>query len=220
MISGISSNYTSQIASTLFAKLDSKNQGYFDKLDLKSALATVGSLSDTEDSFSVDDVFSQMDGNGDGKVTQDELTSSLQKLADELTSQYNSMRMGGMPPPPPPEGGGRPVDEGYTKEALQSQLDEIGSTDSRRSSLLTEIVDNFGAADADGNGKVTFAEAMAYDQANNADATAAAGTAASDAASATTAGDDLKLMRMVMELMRAYGSAAFQADSGGFSATA
>jgi hypothetical protein len=70
----------------------------------------------------VDEVFKQLDGDGDGKITQDEMTSGFKKLADELDSQFNNMRMnghgghghhvgmegmagaGGMPPPPPQGG--------------------------------------------------------------------------------------------------------------------
>lgn len=227
MISGISSSYTSQLASTLFSKLDSKNQGYFDKLDLESALSGVSSLSDTEDTLGIDEVFGQLDGDSDGKVTQDELTSSLQKLADELNSQYNGMRMGqmgGMPPPPPPAGGS--ADEGFTLDELQSQLDEIGSTDSKRSGLISEIVDNFESADSDGNGKVSFAEAMAFDQASKSSATGTADTSAAGTATSGTAtsdsqaANDVNLLRMVMELMRAYGPEAFQASLGGFSTSA
>ncbi|NTV93889.1 MAG: EF-hand domain-containing protein [Thiobacillus sp.] len=229
MISGISSSYTSQLASTLFSKLDSKNQGYFDKLDLESALSGVSSLSDTEDTLSIDEVFGQLDGDSDGKVTQDELTSSLQKLADELNSQYNGMRMGRMGgmgglPPPPPAGGA--ADEGFTLDELQSQLDEIGSTDSERSGLISEIVDNFESADSDGNGKVSFAEAMAFDQASKSSATGTADTSTADTSTSGTAtsgsqtANDVNLLRMVMELMRAYGPEAFQASLGGFSTTA
>jgi len=228
MISGISSSYSSQLASTLFSKLDSKNQGYFEKLDLESALSGAGSRSDTEDTPSIDDVFSQLDGDGDGKVTQGELTSSLQKLADELNSQYSEMRMGrmggmgGMPPPPPPGGGSD--DEGFTLDELQSQLDEIGSTGSKRAGLISEIVDNFESADSDGNGKVSFAEAMAFDQGSKSSDSATAGTTTAATSAATTSDNadagDADLLRMVMELMRAYGSEAFQASRGGFSVSA
>lgn len=232
MISSISSSYASQLAQTLFAKLDTDNQGFFEKLDLETALAGVSSLSDTEDTLSVDDVFSQLDSNSDGKVTEDELTSSLQQLADELNSQYDAMRMGGMggmsgmPPPPPPSDSEDSGDQGYTLEELQAQLDEIGSSDSQRSALISEIVDNFASADANSDGKVTFAEAMAYDQSVNGSASATAATtstATSDTSSASSGGldaRDLGLVRMVMELMRAYGSDAYAATTAGFSASA
>ncbi|TCJ13866.1 hypothetical protein EZJ19_10055 [Parasulfuritortus cantonensis] len=131
-----------------------------------------------------------------------------------------------MPPPPPPSDSEDSGDQGYTLEELQAQLDEIGSSDSQRSALISEIVDNFASADANSDGKVTFAEAMAYDQSVNGSASATAATtstATSDTSSASSGGldaRDLGLVRMVMELMRAYGSDAYAATTAGFSASA
>ena len=79
-------------------------------------------------------------------------------LAEELDSQFDQSRMqnamsamGGMGsmPPPPPEN-----DTGFTEEELTEQLSEIGSSDSQRASLISNIVENFDAADTDGDGKV------------------------------------------------------------------
>lgn len=106
---------------------------------------------------------------------------------------------GGMPPPPPPAD-----DAGFTQEELESQLSEIGSTDSKRSSLISNLVDNFDTADADGDGKVSFQEAMAYDQGQGGTGT----RSSTDDGSAGTAaaGEDAnrKLMLQVMRLMQAY----------------
>lgn len=185
----------SQMASKLFSKLDSSNQGYIEKSDLQSALSQISdssgssssstsSASSTSSSSSVDDIFAKLDTDGDGKVTKDEFTSSLKKLSDELDNQFNNMRMngfggqqggamsaaGGMPPPPPDggqrggAGGQGGSDSGFTKDQLSSQLNEIGSSDSKRASLLSNVVNNFDSADSNGDGKVSFTEAMALQQ--------------------------------------------------------
>lgn len=200
-----------KMAEDLFAQIDTKGQGYIEKSDLQSAFAQISSSSGSESSVSVDEVFGQLDGDGDGKVTQDEMTTSLKKLADELDSQFDQMRMaggmggpGGMPPAPPRD------DAGFSKDELESQLDEIGSSDSKRSTLISSIVGNFDKADTDGDGKVSFKEAMAYDQTSQGSTTSSStsstsSTASSSSGSATsTDSSDLAVMKRIMELMHAY----------------
>jgi Ca2+-binding EF-hand superfamily protein len=203
MVSSISQ--TSQIASQLFSKLDTKNQGYIEKSDLASAFSQIGGTSNDE--TSVEDVFAALDSDSDGKVTESELSSVMSKLQDELESQFNQMRMqgmsgqssqgmSGMPPPPPPPGN----DAGFTKEELTQQLSEADSTDSARSSLISKVVSNFEAADADGDGKVTFQEATAYDQSTQTATTSDSGS------SKTADSSDAQIMKKIMELMHAYSN--------------
>lgn len=202
---------TSQMASELFSKLDAKGQGYIEQSDLQSAFSQVfsdassstGSATDSSADSSA--LFKALDGDGNGKVTESEFSSGLQKLADALDSQAFSRRMGGAqdaggapPPPPPPQGAD---DTGLTKDQLQSQLDQIGSTDSARSSLISSVVQNFDKADTDGDGKVSQTEAIAYEQSTKTVSTTAAGSSGS-----TTSQSDAALMHRVMELMRAYGA--------------
>jgi len=202
MVSSISS--TSSI-SQLFAKLDSKSQGYIEKSDLVSAFSQINS--ESSDSSSIDDVFAALDSDSDGKVTESEFSSTLSKLQEELDSQLNSMRMdgfsgmegmGGMSgmPPPPAE------DTGFTEEELTSQLEEIGSTDSERSNFISNIVSNFETADANGDGKVTFAEAQSY----NSDSSSTTTTTESTASSASTSNSEAGVMMKIMQLMHAYGN--------------
>lgn len=206
------SSMASSWASNLFTQLDTKNQGYIEKSDLQSAFSKVSDSSST----SVDDVFSQLDGDSDGKVTKDEMTSALQKVAEQLDSQFNNMRMQGgsgpggpggpegMPPPPPPED-----DAGFTKDELASQLEDIGSSDSKRSSLISNVLDNFDSADSDGDGKVTFKEAIAYDHASQNGSTTSTSTTTSTSSSdisttASTQNTDASVMLKIMQLMQAY----------------
>lgn len=154
-----------------------------------------------------EDVFAALDSDSDGKVTESEFSTTLTKLQEELDSQFNQMRlqghgghgpqgMGGMPPPPPPQN-----DAGFTKEELSSQLEEIGSSDSERTSFIANVVNNFEAADADGDGKVSFAEAQAYNSSSE-----TAGNASASAGGTSSANSDAQVMFKIMQLMHAYGS--------------
>ena len=191
---------SSKLAEDLFSQIDSTGKGYLEKSDLESAFQQVSSANGA----SADELFTSLDSDGDGKVTQDEMSSGLKSLMDSLDSQFQSMRMseamggmGGMPPPPPPEN-----DAGFTKEELQSQLDEVGSSDSKQSSLLASVIENFDTADTDGDGKVSFREAMAYEQ-SSATATSSDAATASTASSGDT--NEAQLMLQIMKLAQAYG---------------
>ncbi|MBW7900994.1 MAG: EF-hand domain-containing protein [Rhodocyclaceae bacterium] len=159
----------SAMAEKLFSALDTDSQGYIEQADLETAFGKIGT-----DANGAAELFAQLDGDGDGKVTQDEFSSAMQAAADELDAQFGAMRMqGGMPPPPPPAD-----DAGFTQEELASQLSEIGDSDSQRADLISNILANFEAADADGDGKVSFQEALAYDEENRAQSSGAASATA------------------------------------------
>ena len=192
----------STMAEDLFAKLDTTGKGYIEQSDLTSAISGLSSTSSSGSSAS--EIFSQLDSDGDGKVTQDELTTSLQKLAESLDSQFDQMRMqGGMPPPPPPS----ESDAGFTEEELTDQLAEIGGTDSARASLISNVVNNFDAADTDEDGKVSFQEAIAYDKANPASSTSSTDSTSSATSVASSDTTDAQVFRQLMDLLRTYGSA-------------
>jgi Ca2+-binding EF-hand superfamily protein len=205
MLSGI--NQTSQMASLLFSKLDTKNQGYIEKSDLASAFSQLASKGSGDSS--ADSVFAALDSDSDGKVTESELSTVLSQLQEQLDGEFNRMRMqggahggpqgmAGMPPPPPPAD-----DAGFTEEELTVQLEEADGSDSARSELLSKIVDNFAAADSNGDGKVSFQEAMAYDQ-----------STASETGTSTASNSEAQVMRQIMELLHAYGSTESQDGSG------
>jgi len=173
----------------------------------------------------VDDVFKSLDSDSDGKITKDEMTSGLQKIADQLDSQFNKMReggmsagggmqgAGGMPPPPPPDGADS---AGLTKDQLTSMAKEIGSSDSTASSQLSNLVANFDKADTDKDGKISAKEAMAYDQANSSSSSTSTSSASSSSSGTSSTSDSGKLetqiMKQIMELMHAYGGSG--SDTG------
>ena len=172
---------------------------------LSSALSSLSGTSGSTDSAS--EIFSQLDSDSDGKVTKDELSASLKKLSESLDDQFNQMRMeGAMPPPPPPSGQAQASDEGFTEEELNSQLSEIGSSDSARSSLISKVVQNFDAADTNEDGKVSFAEAMAYDQSNPTTSSTSSDSTSANSSVASSVQTDAKVFRQLMDLLRTYGS--------------
>lgn len=230
----------SKMAENLFSKLDTQNKGYLDTADFANALqglssktstsstttaSTSGtgltaSSTNTNTSVSADQVLSALDTNGDGKVTKDEMSSNLKKMAAELDSQFNAMRMaqaggqaGGMPPPPPRESDrDGDNDAGMSKD----QLTQVASTttDSKLAALTSKMASNFDAADTNGDGKVSRTEAMTYDQkTQSTSSTASTSKTTSTAATSTdstTATDSSKsesetlVFKRILDLMKQY----------------
>jgi Ca2+-binding EF-hand superfamily protein len=210
MLSGISQ--ASQMASLLFSRLDTKSQGCLEKSDLATAFSQIASTASASSSTtSTDDVFTALDTNSDGKVTKDEFAAVLSKLQESLSSQYgggSAQGAGGMPPPPPPGN-----DAGFTKDELTSQLSSADSSDTQRTDLLNKIVNNFTAADMDGDGKVSFKEAMAYDKSTQSTSSTDSSSTATTASSTTANNADAQLMMKIMQLMQAYGTGQDQDKS-------
>ena len=168
----------SKMADQLFSKLDTKGQGYIEKSDLQSAFDQVLSKSSSGNTPSVDDVFKALDGDGDGKVTKQEMSDSVKKLADQLDSQFQSMRMSG-------NGGG------MSKSDISSMAE---STTGSASQTLNTLAQNFDAADTNRDGKISAQEAMAF-QASNETTLSSSGAQS----------DDARVMARIMDLMASYG---------------
>jgi len=163
----------SKMADKLFSKLDTKGQGYIEKSDLQSAFDQV--LSKTP---SVDDIFKALDGDGDGKVTKQEMSGSVQKLADQLIGQLQSMRMSG-------KGGMSESDIGSMAESA------TGSA----SQMLNDLARNFDAADTNQDGNISAQELMAYRASS--ETTASSGDVQSSEA---------RVLARIMDLMATYGA--------------
>lgn len=183
----------SRLASKLFSQLDTKSQGFIEKLDLQSAFDQLSRSSNSANSVTVDEALKQLDGDGDGKITKQEMTDSLARMAEQLESQLNGMRAQiGMPPPQIAHS-----QAGLTQEELQNRIDAIGgSTDSKRAALMTNILNNFDKADTSGDGKVNMQEAMAFNKASQASSDSSSGNA----------NNESHIMRRIMQLVHAYGS--------------
>ncbi|MFZ2333963.1 MAG: EF-hand domain-containing protein [Sideroxyarcus sp.] len=203
-ISGISGSNTwsmmqsmrQKMTEDLFAKLDTSSQGYIDKSTLQAALENASSSTSN-----VDALFSKLDVDGDGKVTKQEFTDTLQQLESQLHANANLQNSGMLPPPPPQN------DAGFTKDELSSQLSEIGSTDSKRSSLISSVIANFDKADTDGDGKVSMQEAMAFEQSNSTATTASGSSDSTSSASGSSSTDTAaRILQQIMLLMQAYNA--------------
>ena len=227
MLSNISNGMASTLANSLFSKLDTQNQGYIEKSGLQSAFSKIA---DSSESWTItDDIFTRLDGDGDGKVSREEMVTYVQIILDQMKSRSADMRMNGdghdgpagtagMPPPPPPED-----DAGFTKEELTTQLAQLGSSDSRRAELISRIIENFDEADSDGDGRVSFEEAMAYDRANQT-GTSGSSTSANVVTAPDNKSSEAGMAMQIVRLMQAYHvfeDGSSQSDSTGlFSASA
>ncbi|MDX9766384.1 MAG: EF-hand domain-containing protein [Ectothiorhodospiraceae bacterium] len=210
----------SEMADELFSKLDASGQGWLEKTDLQTAVdkLTLSTDAGATDDTDVEDLFARMDADGDGKVTKQEFSDLLEQFGGRGDGAGGPER-GGPPPggmPPPPSD-----DVGFTKDELASQLEEIGASDDERSSLIAGILENFEEADADGDGRVSFEEAMAFKQSNE---SASDASDSEVAATSTNESDDQdrELMALISRLMRSYGVVAGNGEDAAarFSATA
>jgi len=147
------SSLSSKFAEALLTSLDTDSSGSVDSTEFSSAALKLASA----DESAVNNAFKALDSNGDGSVSIDELTSML-------SAQQSTAASGSMPPPPMRPSSSTQEDSGYTKDELTSMASEVSSTDSNLASLLSSVAENFSAADTNGDGKVTSAEAMAYQQ--------------------------------------------------------
>lgn len=145
-------------AGKMFDALDTKKQGYLSEADIQSALSSTPSTSS-----SAKDVLAALDGDGDGKVTKAEFTDAIDKMAQQLGEQMMRSRIAhGRGPAGPPAGKPPSVDgAGFTKDELSAMASKA-SSNSAKSQSLQSLVANFDAADTDGDGKVSFAEARAF----------------------------------------------------------
>jgi Ca2+-binding EF-hand superfamily protein len=209
---------TAKMAENLFSQLDTSGQGYIEKSGLQAALDKISSGS-SGSSTSVDDLFTALDTDGNGQVTKQEFTNALTKLQDNLETQYLDSRMqaareaggmGGMPPPPPPPGEGPTL----SKDELTSMVNELGTSDSR-SNMMSNILENFDKADTDGDGKVSFQEAKAFEQSSSSSGSTA-GTSSS--VSSSNASEE-KAMMQIMKLMQAYNIGNDPSQYGGLGST-
>ncbi|MBU0753484.1 MAG: EF-hand domain-containing protein [Gammaproteobacteria bacterium] len=211
-----------KMAESLFSKLDTSGQGYIQKSDLQAAFDKISSTSNSSSSTSstsstVDELFSKLDTDSNGKVSKQEFSDTLTKLQNDLEQQFQDNRMqmamqaggmggmngmGGKPPPPPPGDG-----PSMTKDDLTSTLNQIGASDSR-SNMMSNILDNFDAADTNGDGEVSFQEAMAYQQSSSSSNSATTATTDSGTSTAfsspASSNSEAKVMMQIMRLMQAY----------------
>ena len=177
------------------------NDAGFTEDELTAQLEEIGD-SDSDRASLISDIvanFEAADTDSDGKVSFQEAMAykneqSGSSDSTETTTQAQAAAAG-MPPPPPPIN-----DAGFTQDELSAQLEDIGASDSARADLISDIVANFEAADTNGDGKVSFKEAMAYKEEQSGSSTSSASATTQQVGS-----DENQVMQRIMQLVQAYG---------------
>jgi len=205
------SSLSSQIASSLFSKIDTKNQGYIDKAELSST------SSDSSNS-DADDAFNALDSDSDGKVTKSELTKGIENLLSSLSSSsVNGQENGSRPAPPdgpPPNGNGDESDSGMTKDQMTKMASE--TKDSKLSSMLKDVSSNFDSADTNKDGKVSREEAMAYEKSKE---NSSSDSNSSSATTASNSSGNEVAMKKIAELLAKYASDSTTASTASSSSS-
>ncbi len=147
----LSKEQLTEAAGNLFGKLDSQNKGYLEQSDFSSLLS---GLQNDETSTKSEELFSSLDSDKDGQLTSSEFSDNFSNLL--YSAQGTMGAMGARPAPP--------EDNGKSKGELTALLEELEQEDEKSSEGLQSLLDNFDTADADGDGKVTMQEVMAYRQ--------------------------------------------------------
>ncbi len=141
-----------KMAEDLMLELDTNQQGYISQADMQSA---VNNIEGSDSDMSAEALFSALDSDSDGQLTQTELVSAFEGMLAEMDVK---MRANGNPPPPPPGG---MEDQGFTQEQL-SEMATNGDANDPMSEVFSQLASNFDEADANGDGKITHHEAMAF----------------------------------------------------------
>lgn len=142
----------------MFAKVDADGSGGVDKSELQSLLDDVTQKTGVSNSTSTDELFSQIDSNSDGSLSQDELGEGMKSI---------------MPPPPSTmdfaqsrSGSGDDLfgkldtdgSGAVSQEELQALLDKMASDHGTDSASATSSSDMFAKLDTDGNGSLSQPE--------------------------------------------------------------
>jgi len=124
-----------QMAEILFAKLDSSGQGYLDRSDLQAAFDKVSpsSSSSTSGTLDIDGLMAQLDGNGDGKVTESE-------FANKLESARSGAHHAGRHGPPPPQQDDDPNAPDTASGSARTCAAATSSTDDASSKAMMQIM--------------------------------------------------------------------------------
>lgn len=216
----------SPFATSLISKLDTGQKGYVDQSDLESAFSSIAGSDPSASASSADQLFAKLDTNGDGKVTASELSTSLKSFADALMQQLHQAGGGGHRPRMNPQQTSDPSSDPGMTQAELAAVAADPETGSKGASALNTLASNFTAADANGDGRVTRAEARSFlhssrgataqdvtaqDSTTAAATVQAAGTAtvATSPDAGSSAGnsstDNLMVMLRIMQLAQAYG---------------
>jgi len=158
---------------TTFDDLDTNQDGTVSLAEMQAGLST-SETEDTEESSRIAELFSAMDADGDGSVTETEKsTFDEARRAEGPPSGMGGM--GGMAGMGGAGGGQEPAsfddldtnqDGTVSLAEMQASLSTGDTEDTNESSRISEL---FSAMDADGDGSVTETEKSAFDEARRAE---------------------------------------------------
>lgn len=197
-----------EMAQQLLNSMDSDKSGSIDKTEFTTAVQALESNSKSSstststaagsDGTSATDTFNQLDTNGDGGLSTDELMTAL-KNSKPPHGKEGGMAPppGGMPPPPPPE---------------NQSSDGSSSSDSASGSSATDKV--FSALDTNKDGTISIDELLAS-LGNNSDSSTGSGTSGNlaDSSSQKDAASQKLSDFMLKNILSYYGSNAASTDS-------
>ena len=177
---GDSDTATGQAGDDLFGKVDSDGDGSVggfwspaavsntvSKTELQALLEAMSGGTASQAGVSSDDVFSQLDADGDGSLTQAEFDAGRPSGAAGEAGR-GMQAMGGMPPPPGgPDGASASANSTTTYDALDTNKDgEVslterlaGSPSSVEQDAITAL---FNAIDTDGDASISASESRTF----------------------------------------------------------
>lgn len=149
----------SAMADRMFSRVDANRDGGIDKAELTSALGRFAPKDGSGDTQSVvDKMFAAFDADGSGSISQQETRTGLEKLKQQLESQFQQMRASDAGPPPMATGGGNDpfgrMDTDGSGGLSTTEFGAVAQTTSQ-SAMLDKL---FSKIDKDGDGTVTRAE--------------------------------------------------------------
>jgi len=196
-----------KMADELFSKLDTSGQGYIQKSDLQAAVDKTSASSKPPTSSSeksgMDALFSQLDSDGDKKVTKQEFSDGLAKLAQQYNKRgmqdgagmggNGAPQVGGAPPPPP-------LNNNNNHSGPVSGAGSSGSN-------ISKIITSLDKADTNGDGKVSSGEKVAFEQTSQStysSSNTSKGISANTDISANPAHSHARVTSQIARLMHAY----------------
>lgn len=155
---------TSKLQQQLFSKVDTNGDKSIDQTELTSFLDYVGEK--TGSSIDSASALKALDSDGNGSISETELTDNASALFDQLKSQLMSSQMqmghGGPPPPPPSDEDSSDlfssIDTDGDGSISKTELETFVSSRAGESGNGPSVDDILARDDADGDGAISSTE--------------------------------------------------------------
>lgn len=177
-VGGIGGFSAASMASRLLGKADKDGSGGL-SLDEFAATASSKGGNSVQSSEKASAIFSALDSDADGAISEGELASGIEAFASETATALLGVQergAGGPPPGGPPPGGPPPggpppggarggmFEETDEDESGTLSLDEFTATLSELGASEDEISELFATIDEDGDGEISEAENAAFEE--------------------------------------------------------